>query len=107
RPLPAAADRPLATGPKLYVDGARGDDKNAGTAQAPWKTLHHALRQLKPGDTLYLRGGVYHEKVSLGRSGTAEAPITIASHPGELAIIDGGLREFLDEPAKAWQPFAD
>jgi hypothetical protein len=105
RPLPAASDRPLAAGPKLFVDAARGDDRNAGTAQAPWKTLAHALRRLKPGDTLYLRGGTYHEKVFLNRSGTAKAPITIASHPGELAVIDGGLSEFLDSPAASWEPF--
>jgi hypothetical protein len=107
RPLPAALDRPLSDGPKLFVDAARGDDANDGTARAPWKTLDHALRRLKPGDTLYLRGGTYHEKVILRRSGTAEAPITIASHPGELAIIDGGLSEFLDSPATAWKPLAD
>lgn len=107
RPLPAASDRPLSAGPKLFVDAARGDDGNAGTAEAPWKTLAHALRRLKPGDTLYLRGGAYHERVYLSRSGTAEAPITIASHPGELAVIDGGLREFLESPATSWEPFPD
>src|SRR6266540_3120819 len=106
RPPPAALDRPLAEGPKRFVDAARGDDGNAGTAPAPWKTLTHALRRLKPGDTLYLRGGTYHEKVFLRRSGTAEAPITIASYPGELAILDGGLREFLESPATSWEPFA-
>jgi hypothetical protein len=105
RPLPAALDRPLAAGPKLFVDAVRGADGNAGTEQAPWKTLAHALPRLKPGDTLYLRGGTFHEKVFLSRSGTAEAPITIASYPGELAVIDGGLREFLDSPATAWEPF--
>ncbi len=105
RPLPAAADQPLTGGPKLFVDVARGDDANAGTVQAPWKTLAHALRRLKPGDTLYLRGGTYYEKVFLSRSGTAEAPITVASYPGELAVLDGGLREFLETPAAAWEPF--
>jgi hypothetical protein len=42
---------------------------------------------------------------SLSRSGTSEAPITVAAHPGELVVIDGGLREFLEDPAKAWEPF--
>jgi hypothetical protein len=105
RPLPVATNRALAGGPKLFVDPVRGQDSNAGTAEAPWQTLAHALRRLKPGDTLYLRGGTYYEKVFLSRSGTAERPITIASYPGELAIIDGGLREFLDNPATAWEPF--
>jgi hypothetical protein len=107
RPMPTAIDQPQVTGPKLFVDAARGNDTNAGTMQAPWKSLAHALRRLKPGDTLCLRGGTYHEKVSLTRSGTAEAPITIASYPGELAVIDGGLREFLDNPATAWEPYPD
>jgi len=106
RPLPVATTTPLAAGPKLFVDAARGDDAGAGSEKAPWKSLAHALRQLKPGDTLYLRGGVYYEKVALSRDGTAEAPITIASHPGELAILDGGLREFAESPATSWEPFA-
>jgi hypothetical protein len=106
RPLPVATKRPLAEGPKLFVDATRGDDRGAGTAEAPWRTLAHALRRLKPGDTLYLRGGTYFEKAFLSRSGTAEAPITIASYPGELAVIDGGLREFFESPADAWEPLS-
>lgn len=106
RPLPQAVKAPLAVGPKLFVDAARGSDANAGSQAAPWKSLAHATRQLKPGDTLYLRGGTYYEKVALTRSGTTNAPITIASFPGELAVIDGGLREFHDSPATSWEPLA-
>jgi hypothetical protein len=104
RPLPVARQAPLAGGEVRFVDAARGDDAAAGTEQAPWKTLGHALRQLEPGMTLYLRGGTYYERVSLVRSGTAEAPIVIASYPGELAVIDGGLREFVEDSAGSWQP---
>jgi hypothetical protein len=107
RPLPEAATRPLAAGPKRFVDAARGDDSAAGTEAAPWKTLGHALRRLAPGDTLYLRGGVYYEKVFLSRSGTEEAPITIAGYPGELAVLDGGLREFAEDPAGSWAPYTE
>jgi hypothetical protein len=106
RPLPAATHEPLAKGPKLFVDATRGNDAAAGTEQQPWRSLRHAVRQLKPGDTLYLRGGIYYDKVSLTRSGTAEAPITIASYPGELAILDGSLREFTEDPAGSWMPLA-
>ena len=106
RPLPAAAKRPLADGAKRFVDAARGDDAANGSEQTPWKTLAHALRQLRPGDTLYLRGGTYYEQVALTQSGTPEAPITIASYPGELAVLDGGLREFLESPATSWEPLS-
>lgn len=104
RPLPTARPRPMTEGPRLFVDAARGDDTAAGTELAPWKTLSHALRRLKPGDTLYLRGGVYYESAALSQSGTPEAPITIGSYPGELAVIDGGLREFAEDPAGSWRP---
>lgn len=107
RPLPVAANREVVTGAKLFVDAARGDDAASGAEQAPWKTLRHALRQLKPRNTLYLRGGTYYEKVSLSRSGSEAAPITISSYPGELAVIDGGLREFLEKPETSWEPFQD
>lgn len=104
RPLPEPSKRPLAKGPAFHVDAARGDDCNDGSEKKPFKTLRRGLRKLKPGDTLYLRGGVYHEKVSLSRSGTKDAPIVIASYPGELAVLDGGLKEFLDSPATSWEP---
>lgn len=107
RPLPTARQAPLAAGPKLFVDNYRGKDDQPGTEQLPFRTLQHALRQVQPGTTLYLRGGVYYETVSLHRSGTAEAPITIASYPGELATIDGSLREFTDHPAASWEPAKD
>src|SRR5262245_31038779 len=103
RTLPKPTDRPLTKGPAYHVDAVKGDDGNDGSAAKPWKTMQHGVRRLKPGDTLYLRG-VFHEKVHLTRSGTAEAPIVIAAYPGELAVLDGGLREFLESPATSWQP---
>jgi hypothetical protein len=97
---------PLADGPKKFVDNYRGKETNDGSEKKPWRSLTHALRQLVPGDTLYLRGGVYYEKLVLSRSGTEAQPITIASYPGEAAIIDGGLREFADHPSSSWEPFS-
>jgi hypothetical protein len=106
RPLPEVVQRPLAAGARHFVDARRGDDDAAGTEQAPWRTLRHACRQLSPGDTLYLRGGTYYERVPITVSGTDAAPITIGSYPGELAVIDGSLREFLESPATSWEPLA-
>lgn len=104
RTQPDLMNRPREAGPAWFVDAARGDDAQAGTEAKPWKSLRHALRQLKPGDTLYLRAGTYYERAALSRSGTAEAPITIRSFPGESVIIDGGLREFFENPAASWEP---
>mgnify|MGYP001098357366 CR=1 FL=1 len=106
RPLPRPAATPKSTGPARYVDPLRGSDENPGTEQRPYRTLAHAVKQLTPGETLYLRGGTYYEHVTVSAQGTADQPITIAGYPGELAIIDGGLREFFEQPEQAWEPVA-
>lgn len=86
------------------VHPTQGDDKNEGKQKTPWKTIKHALTQLKPGQTLYLHGGTYYENVYVALAGRPDAPITITSMPGELAVIDGGLKEFFDAPQDAWEP---
>ena len=107
RPLPVASDRPMQDGPAVFVDAARGNDNADGSESTPWRSVNHALRQLDPGATLYLRGGVYYEQVVIPVSGEDGLPITIRSFPGELAIIDGGLREFFESPETAWTPFPE
>lgn len=104
RPLPEPSQRPLAGGPAFFVDPARGDDTSDGSKAKPWKTIAHALPKLSAGDTLVLRGGTYFENVYCAVAGTKEKPITIRSHPGELAIVDGGLAEFETDPAQVWEP---
>lgn len=107
RQAPPPNDRPLSKGPGYYVDAAAGNDQNDGKSATPWKTIGHAVRQLKAGDTLYLKGGVYYESVYLALQGKADAPITIRSVPKEQAIIDGGIREFFASPADTWEPIPD
>lgn len=94
-------------GPARFVDATKGSDSMEGSEASPWQSLKHALRQLEPGQTLYLRGGIYHEHVTVSAMGTAEAPITIRSYPGELAILDGGVREFFVSPEEAWEPWPE
>jgi hypothetical protein len=107
RVLPEVSQRPLATGPAYFVDPLRGQDDAAGTEAAPWRTIQHACEQLSAGDTLYLRGGIYREQVACAVSGRPDAPITFRSYPGEQAILDGGLPEFLETPEAAWEPCPD
>ena len=104
RPLPTASDRPMDKGPARFVDAAKGDDQNDGSQAKPWKTLQHAAAQLKPGDTLYLRGGIYYEHVTVTSSGTRREADHHPLVSQELAILDGGLREFFENPATAWEP---
>lgn len=106
RPLPPLTKRPLATGKAFFVDVKKGNDTAVGAEATPWRTVNHALKRLQPGDTLYLRGGIYHENVYCAVAGRKDAPITIRGYPGERVIVDGGMPEFLDNPADAWVPFS-
>jgi hypothetical protein len=74
--------------PEYYVSPS-GSDTNPGTLAQPWKTLNYAVSKLKSGDTLYARGGIYAERVTVSKSGTASSPITITNYSGESPIIDG------------------
>lgn len=104
RTIPPLTLRPLPSGRTFIVDAARGNDQNSGTEASPWKTIRHAVENLKAGDTVCLRGGVYYENVNVRLAGTKDGPITIRSFPGEQAILDGGIEEFAARPAEAWEP---
>jgi hypothetical protein len=78
-----------ASGTTYYVSTS-GSDSNPGTLSRPWKTIQHAADSVHPGDTVYVRGGVYNKLVGIKVSGSAAAGfITFSSYPGEVAIVDG------------------
>ena len=104
RPLPNPSKRPLGRGPAYFVDAKRGNDANPGSKEKPWKTVQHGITRLKLGETLYLRGGIYYENLGCKLNGHPEAPVTVRSYPGELAVLDGGVPEFTDDPAGSWLP---
>lgn len=80
-----------------YVDvdscGGPCDDAGPGTRQRPWRTLNRAAVEQaprpKPGDTIWVRGGVYKEQVILRTGGTAGHPLTIRAFSGEKPAIEG------------------
>lgn len=76
-----------AAGNTYYV-AVSGSDSNAGTQAAPWKTIQKAANAAAAGDTVYVRGGTYKEKVIVRNSGSASAPITFMAYPGETPVID-------------------
>ena len=105
RPLPQPVIRPLGKGPTFFVDAVNGNDKNPGTKSSPWKTISHGMKTLQAGETLCLRKGTYYERVYCSVTGTAKKPITIRAFSGELAVIDGSMREFFESPKTAWEPY--
>ncbi|MFO1152046.1 MAG: DUF4082 domain-containing protein [Rhodospirillales bacterium] len=60
----------------FYV-ATTGNDSNAGTQSAPWRTIQKAANTMVAGDTVQVNAGTYNEDISSARSGTASARITI------------------------------
>jgi len=76
-----------------YYLATNGSDNGPGTNAAPWRTFTYALKALKAGDTLCVRGGTYKERVQLGAvtAGTANAPVRVLSVAGEIPVVQGLL----------------
>lgn len=75
---------------EFYVSpsGAAG---NNGSIGSPWD-LQTALNQpaaIKPGDTIWLRGGTYSGSFRSNLAGATGQPIIVRQYPGERAILDG------------------
>lgn len=83
-----------------------GDDANAGTQDKPFKTLAHAAKQLKPGDTLQADSGVYAEgDLFQNLKGTAEKPIVITAAPKAKPILDSSI--VIAKKSGAWKSIGD
>lgn len=73
-----------------YHVSLSGNDSNSGTVSKPFRTLKRAAQPLRPGDTLYIRAGVWTERLDLqayNTSGTSSAYIKISGYPGEKPTI--------------------
>lgn len=67
-----------------------GDDNAPGTIDEPFLTIRHALTQVAPGDTIYLREGLYEvtDRIRFQTSGTDTAPIAMWGYLAERPIIE-------------------
>lgn len=78
-----------------YIDPVNGDDATGepDNIAKPYKRLKEKFRYtLKPGDVVYLRGGLYSSDYFWAGStsnGTEEHPITIQAYPGEIPVFTG------------------
>lgn len=72
----------------FYV-ATSGSDSGKGDKDAPFRTIGIALAKANPGDTVFVRGGIYHEKILFSKSGRLDRYITLKAYPGEKPVIDG------------------
>ncbi len=103
---------PAGGGREYYVaaEDPRADDDNDGSRTSPWKTLCHAAEVIQPGDTVWIRGGVYRETVRVDKSGEGpERMLSFRAMPGEQVTVKGsevlrGWERCADEPQRAlWE----
>jgi hypothetical protein len=73
----------------LYVSPS-GNDANPGTINRPLKTIQRAADIARPGTTVYVRGGLYCQRLRVTSGGSQEGGfVTFRSQLGERAILDG------------------
>lgn len=78
----------FAIGATYYVSPS-GSDANSCSLAAPCKTFTKVVGLVVAGDTVYLRGGTYKERLLISKSGVANAYITFTAYPNEIPVIDG------------------
>lgn len=76
------SDQPHRAGQDWYIDGLNGSDDQAGSIDAPWRTLDAvSSRTFVPGDRIrFKRGTSYTGCVTIHGDGTATSPITIGAY---------------------------
>ena len=74
-------------GAATYYVSPQGSDSHAGTQQAPWATLQHAVDAIAPGDTILVQAGTY-AGCRIGISGGQQAPKTLQAAPGAQVLIN-------------------
>ena len=97
-PPDEAPPEPRGDGSEWFV-APWGSDGASGSWDHPFASLRAAAEVARPGDAIWLRGGVYdrvgvNAYYTFSLYGTAEAPIGIRSYPGEHAIIDGSAHPY-------------
>ncbi len=66
---------------------AQASDTNAGSANAPLKTIGAGLARAKAGDIVLVKAGTYGEAVKIAAGGEKDRPLTLKAAPGERVRI--------------------
>lgn len=89
-PMSSPLTPPPITANTYYVAHNGNDSSGDGSFRTPWRTIQYGIKQLYPGDGLFIREGTYKENhLQFDRSGTYGNYITVAAYPGDDVVIDG------------------
>jgi hypothetical protein len=87
-PIPGVPDdlRFQIEGQAFYVHPG-GDDGADGSRESPWRTLQHAVGQLRPNSVIYLNKGTYYGPVVVETQATEQTPTAIRAVEGQEVIV--------------------
>lgn len=93
------------SGGSAWFVSPSGDDKGAGSKEAPFKTIARAASAAKAGDMVYCMSGVYREgNLFSGLKGEESRPIVFVAASGEKPVIDGSA---VIEKGARWSKVGD
>jgi trimeric autotransporter adhesin len=78
-----------------------GDDRAAGTQQAPWRTVAHAVAAAPSGATVVLRAGTYRESVEI----PATKRLSLIAASGETVYLSGSdvVGGWVRQDSRTWR----
>jgi len=90
---PDGKDRgPKPYSPDVFYVSPEGNDEADGLSmRQAWKTLARAVKNLSPGDTVYLEGGDYDGNLDVRVKGTADKPISFRGRGRKPVKISGAV----------------
>jgi hypothetical protein len=65
------------------------DDANAGTEQAPLRTIAAAVARAQAGDTIFVHRGIYREQIKPTHGGEDGRPLVFRAAAGESVVVRG------------------
>lgn len=73
-----------------YYVATDGNDQDNGTLEEPFKTITKALSMVNPGDTIFIRGGVYNLSgtLQIANDGVTNKWINLFAYNSEIPIIE-------------------
>ena len=60
-----------------YFISPDGDDNNSGNLANPFRTFEKTVKEVQAGDTVFIRGGGYKERLNVSSSGQSGAYLNI------------------------------
>lgn len=73
----------------VYYVAPQGNDLNSGSEPNPWRTIQRAADQAVAGDQVWIKAGVYQERVTPANSGSAGNPIVFSSFESDRVTLEG------------------